>query len=55
VIGGALIAAQVPWPTLFLVVAVPVFVAALTIFLANRVRPSGVLLPASVQPTEIKW
>jgi AAHS family 4-hydroxybenzoate transporter-like MFS transporter len=55
VIGGALIAAQVPWPTLFLVVAVPVFVAALAIFLANRVMPSGVLLPASVQPTEIKW
>jgi MFS transporter, AAHS family, 4-hydroxybenzoate transporter len=54
VIGGALIAAQVPWPTLFLVVAVPVFVAALTIFLANQVRPSGVLVPACVQPTEIK-
>jgi hypothetical protein len=34
VIGGALIAAQVPWPILFLIVAVPVFVAALAIFLA---------------------
>lgn len=41
VIGGALIAAQVPWPTLFLIVAVPVFVSALAIFLADRVRPSG--------------
>jgi AAHS family 4-hydroxybenzoate transporter-like MFS transporter len=41
VIGGALIAAQVPWPTLFLIVAVPVLVAALAIFLADRARPSG--------------
>jgi MFS transporter, AAHS family, 4-hydroxybenzoate transporter len=41
VIGGALIAAQVPWPTLFGIVAVPVFIAALAIFLANRVRPGG--------------
>jgi MFS transporter, AAHS family, 4-hydroxybenzoate transporter len=60
VIGGALIAAQVPWTTLFLIVAVPVFVAALAIFLADRVTPSVVsvqaprLLPASVRPREIK-
>ncbi|MDB5516683.1 MAG: hypothetical protein JWQ17_3441 [Tardiphaga sp.] len=54
VVGGALIAAQVPWPTLFLIVAVPVFVAALAILLANRVRPGRVLLRASVRPTEIE-
>ena len=42
VIGGTLIAAQVPWPALFLIVAVPVFVAALAISLADRVRPGGV-------------
>jgi MFS transporter, AAHS family, 4-hydroxybenzoate transporter len=54
VIGGALIAAQVPWTTLFLIVAVPVFVAASAIFLANRVKPGGILRPAGVQPTEIK-
>jgi AAHS family 4-hydroxybenzoate transporter-like MFS transporter len=54
VVGGALIAAQVPWSTLFLIVAVPVFVAALAIFLANRVRPGRALLRASVQPAEIE-
>jgi hypothetical protein len=60
VIGGALIAAQVPWTTLLLIVAVPVFFAALAIFLADRVRPCVVsvqapcLLPASVQPRRIK-
>jgi hypothetical protein len=39
VIGGALIAAKIAWPTSFLIVAVPVFVSALAIFLADRVRP----------------
>jgi MFS transporter, AAHS family, 4-hydroxybenzoate transporter len=47
VIGGAMIAAQVPWPTLFLMVTVPVFAAALAIFLAHRVRPGESLFPAS--------
>jgi AAHS family 4-hydroxybenzoate transporter-like MFS transporter len=41
VIGGALIAAQVPWPTLFLVVAVPVITAALAIFLVDRLKPKS--------------
>jgi hypothetical protein len=41
-IGGALIAAQIPWPTLFLIVAVPVLVAALAVFLVNRENPGAV-------------
>jgi MFS transporter, AAHS family, 4-hydroxybenzoate transporter len=41
IIGGALIAARIPWPTLFLIVAVPVFVAAMAIFVADRVRPGA--------------
>lgn len=41
-IGGELIEARIPWPTLFLIVAAPVFVAGFAIFLADRVRPTGV-------------
>jgi MFS transporter, AAHS family, 4-hydroxybenzoate transporter len=41
VIGGALIAAQIPWPTLFLIVAVPVIIAAIAMFMADRMRPGA--------------
>jgi MFS transporter, AAHS family, 4-hydroxybenzoate transporter len=39
IVGGALIAAQIAWPTLFLIVAIPVFVAMVAIFMADRTRP----------------
>ena len=39
VIGGVLIAAQIPWPTLFLIVAAPVFISMLAIILTERTRP----------------
>lgn len=39
VIGGALIAAGIGWPTLFAIVAAPVLVSALAIIVADRVRP----------------
>jgi AAHS family 4-hydroxybenzoate transporter-like MFS transporter len=39
VIGGALIAANIGWPILFPIVAVPTIVAGLAIWLADRVRP----------------
>ena len=39
VIGGMLIAAHIRWPTLFLIVALPVFVSMLAIVAADRVRP----------------
>lgn len=41
VIGGMLIAAQIPWPTLFLIVALPVLVSMLAIVMTDRVRPRG--------------
>jgi len=39
VIGGVLIAAQIPWPTLFLIVATPVFISMFAIILTDRTRP----------------
>jgi len=39
VVGGVLIAAQIPWPTLFLVIALPVLVSMLAIVAADRLKP----------------
>jgi hypothetical protein len=59
VIGGALIAAQIPWPTLFLTVARAGVCRGPRVFSGGsgevqRGFLTGTLLPAGVQPAEIK-